>query len=231
MRARLELVESAVGLLADHLDRVRNVLVVEGRQHDHARAPMELAVDRQKTVAHQPDEVSEVALAPGEVGRVRHRDVVVRRRTQHEHHVGVEQAQREDRTEVLVCVKQHRQRFRGEAARARQRHARFTRRERDRRRALVAQVFEQHRERLRVHQRRRALERHGLEPSEQTGRAASLSWSAARRRARASIMAASNETRGPSVRGARGRALSYWSERADDGVVSPAQARGRSSAG
>ena len=142
-----ELVERARRLLHDHLDRRGDVLAVEGRQHDHARAAVELAVDREQPVAHQADEVAEVGLAPEEVGGVGDGDVVVGGRPEHEHDVAVEQPQREDRAEALVGLEQHRQRFVGEAARAGQREAGFARRERNGRRALVAQVVEQHRQR------------------------------------------------------------------------------------
>ena len=40
------------------------MLAVEGRQHDQARAAVELAVDREQAVAHQADEVAEVRFAP-----------------------------------------------------------------------------------------------------------------------------------------------------------------------
>ena len=65
-------------------------------------------------------------------------------RPEHEHDVAVEQPQREDRAEALVGLQQHRQRFVGEAARARQREAGFPRRERNGGRALVAQVAQEH---------------------------------------------------------------------------------------
>ena len=100
-------------------------------------------------------------IAPEEVGGVGDGDVVVGRGPEHEHDVAVEQPQREDRAEALVGLEQHRQRFVGEAPRASDREARFARRERDGGRALVAQVAQQHRKRVRVQQRRRTDERHG----------------------------------------------------------------------
>ena len=122
---------------------------------------MEVAVDRQQPVAHQADQVAEVRFAPAEVGRVRHRYVVVGLGPQHEDHVGVEQAQREDRPEALVGLQQQRQRVIGEAPGARQREAGFSGREWDGRRALLAQVAEHRGERVGVEERRRTNERHG----------------------------------------------------------------------
>ena len=75
------------------------------RQHDPPRAAVEVAVDRQQAVAHQPDQVAEVALAPGEVGSVRDEHVVVGLRPEHEHDVRVEQPQREDRAVALVATR------------------------------------------------------------------------------------------------------------------------------
>ncbi len=142
-----ELVQRARGLVHDCLHRRGDVLAVEGRQHDHARATVELAVDREQAVTHQADEVAEVRLAPEEVGGVGDGDVVVGGRPQHEHDVAVEHPQREDRAEALVGLQQQRQGFVGEAARAGQRETGFARRERNGRRALVAQVVEEHRQR------------------------------------------------------------------------------------
>ena len=121
---------------------------------------MEVAVDRQQSVAHQPDQIAEVRFAPGEVGGVRDGDVVVGGRPEHEDDVAVEQPQREDRPEALVGVEQQRQRIVGEAPRAREREARLAGRERNARRALLAQVAEHRREGVGVEQRRRADERH-----------------------------------------------------------------------
>ena len=134
-------------------------------QHDQARAAVEVAVDREQAVAHQADQIAEVPVAPGEVGGVGDGDVVVGRGPEHEHDVAVEQAQREDRAEALVGLEQHRQRFVGEAPRARQREARFAGREWNRGRALVAQVAQEHRERVAVEERRGTDERHELKPS------------------------------------------------------------------
>ncbi len=110
--ARLELLDRPLGLLVDRLDRVGDVLAVEGGQHDAAGAAVEVAVDRQQPVAHQPDQVAEAPFAPLEVGGVRDEDVVVRRRPEHEDDVAVQQPQREDGAEALVALEQHLQRFR-----------------------------------------------------------------------------------------------------------------------
>src|ERR1700704_3772649 len=91
---------------------------MEDRQHDPAREAGEFAVDRQQTVAHQPDQVAEVPVAPREVRRVRDEDVVVCLRPEHEDDVRVEQAQREDRAVARVVLEQHLERFVREAARA-----------------------------------------------------------------------------------------------------------------
>ena len=64
---RRELRQGALGLLAHHVDRRRDPLAVERRQHDLARATVELPVDRQQPVAQQADQVAEVRLAPREV--------------------------------------------------------------------------------------------------------------------------------------------------------------------
>ena len=62
------------------------LLAVEGRQHDPARAPVVVAVDREQAVAEQRDQVAHRAVAPAEVRRVRHGHVVVRLRAEREHH-------------------------------------------------------------------------------------------------------------------------------------------------
>jgi len=134
---------------------------------------MEVAVDREQAVAHQPDQVAEVAVAPEKVRGVRDEQVVVRLGTQHEHDVRVEQAQREDRAEALVVVEQHRQRFVGEAFRAREREAGFPWRERHRR-ALAAQVFEHHLQRVHVEHRAGAHKRHSAKASRWAGWVASF---------------------------------------------------------
>ncbi len=130
------------------------------RQHDPPRVAMEVAVDRQQPVAHQADQVAKVRLAPAEVGRVRDGDVVVGLRPQHEHHVAVEQPQREDRAEALVGLEQQRQGLGGKAPGARQRRALFAGRKRHGRAALRAQVFEQDRKGARSEQRPRTDEGH-----------------------------------------------------------------------
>ena len=79
---------------------------------------MELAVDREQPIAHQADQVAKVAVAPDEVGGMGDGHVVVGLRTEHEHDVRVEQAQREHRSEPLICTEQQRQRVVGEAPRA-----------------------------------------------------------------------------------------------------------------
>ncbi len=62
--ARLELLKRAVGLLDDCVGRCGDVLAVEGGKHDPPGSAVELAIDRQQTVAHQADQVTEVRLAP-----------------------------------------------------------------------------------------------------------------------------------------------------------------------
>ena len=61
-RAGHELLDRPLGLLEDRLDRGGDALAVEGGQHDPPRLAMEVAVDRQQPVAHQPDQVAEAAL-------------------------------------------------------------------------------------------------------------------------------------------------------------------------
>ena len=103
-RARLRAAASAASVSSTITStESRDVLAVEGRQHDPARAAVEVAVDRQQPVAHQADQVAEVPFAPEEVGGVRDRDVVVGLRPEHEHDVAVEQPQREDRAVALVA--------------------------------------------------------------------------------------------------------------------------------
>ena len=148
LRLGCELVKCASYLVEHRLDRGEQMLLVEGREHRAPRAAVKIAVDREQPIAHQADEVAEVALTPEEVGGVRDGDVVVRRRPQHEHHVAVEDPQREDRAEALVGLQKHRQRLRSEAPRAREREARLAGRVRDGRRTLVTQVAEQHSERV-----------------------------------------------------------------------------------
>ncbi len=126
---------------------------------------MEVAVDREQSVAHQPDQVAEVRFAPGEVGGVRDGYVVVGGRPEHEDDVRVEQAQREDCSVALVGLEQQRQRVVGEAPGAREREASVAGRERHGCRALVAQVTEHRGEGVEVEQRRRTDERHGEKTS------------------------------------------------------------------
>ena len=139
------------------------MLVVEGRQHDPARAPVEVAVDRQQAVAHQADQVAEVSVAPEEVGGVRDEHVVVGLRAEHEHDIAVEQPQREHGAVALVAVEQHRQRLVGEAPGAGEREACLARRVRDGGGALGAQVLDEDDERVVGARGCGGLERHGRE--------------------------------------------------------------------
>ena len=134
-------------------------------EHRQARAPVEVAVDRQQPVAHQTDQFAHVRFPPGEVGGVGDRHVVVGGGPEHEHDVAVEQPQREDRPEALVGLEQQRQRIVVEAPGAREREASVAGRERNGRRALLAQVAEHRGERVGVEQWRRTDERHGEEPT------------------------------------------------------------------
>ncbi len=153
------------GLIDDRLDRRGEVLAVEGREHDPARAAVEVAVDREQPVAHQADEIAEVAFPPEEVRGVRDSDVVVRLGTEHEDDVAVEEAEREDRPEPLVAVEEHREGFVGEAPRPREREACIARREGDPRGALLAEVVEEHGDGTAVQERRGSDERHRPQPS------------------------------------------------------------------
>ena len=155
-----EPLDGMLGLLTDRLDGGGDVLAVEGGEHDAPGAAVEVAVDRQQPIAHQPDQVAEAPFAPLEVGCVRDEDVVVRRRTEHEDDVAVQQPQREDRPEALVALEQHLERFLREAARARKREAGLARRVGHPRAALVAQVLEKDPHRASIQHRRRSDERH-----------------------------------------------------------------------
>ena len=157
---RRQLLQRAFGLLAHHVDRRRDPLAVECRQHDLARAAVEVPVDRQQPVAQQPDQVAEVRLAPDEVLRVRHRHVVVGRRPQHEHDVAVQHFEREHRPVLLVALQQQRQRIVGEASCARHAEAGVAGWVGHPARAFFAQVVHHHRERVERLRGRRADEGH-----------------------------------------------------------------------
>ena len=105
-RAVAPTIERAVDLGLHRRERRRDRLVVEGGQHDPARAAMELTVDRQQPVAEQRRQVAHVALAPAEVAGVRDGHVVVGLGADHEHAVAVEDPHREHRPVALVAVEQ-----------------------------------------------------------------------------------------------------------------------------
>ncbi len=88
----------------------RDLLAVEGRHHDPARAVVVGVVDRQQAVAEQRDQVAEARLAPVEVLRVGDGDEVVGLGAEHEDHRVVQEAGAEDRPVLLVEGEQQRQR-------------------------------------------------------------------------------------------------------------------------
>jgi len=155
-----ELIECALGLCNHHLNRGEDPLAVKAGEHRQARAPVEVAVDRQQAIAHQTDQFAHMRFSPGEVGGVGDRHVVVGGRPEHEHDVAVEQPQREDRPVALVGLQQQRQRIVVEAPGAREREASVAGRKGDGRGTLLAQVSEHRRERVGVEQWRRTDERH-----------------------------------------------------------------------
>ena len=110
--------DRAVDLLLHRAERGGDPLAVERRQHDPARAPVELAVDGEQPVAEQRDQVGEPPVAPGEVGGVRDQDAVVGGRADHEHHAGAQHAQAEDGAVALVGVEQQAERVGDHAVRA-----------------------------------------------------------------------------------------------------------------
>jgi hypothetical protein len=110
--------ERAVDLGLHHLDRPGHPIVVKGGEHDPARAAVKVAVDREQAVTQERDQVPHVPLAPGEVPGMGDGHVVVGLRAEHEHRVGVEDAQREHGPVALVGLEQQGEGIEREALRA-----------------------------------------------------------------------------------------------------------------
>ena len=146
--------DRAADLVVHRRQRRGDPLAVEGGQHDPARAPVELAVDRQEAVAEQRDQVGERAVAPGEVGRVRDEDPVVGGRAEHEHHARRQHAQAEHGPVALVGVEQQAERVGHHAMGAAHARDHVAGRERRGRRELRPQVVRDAPERVRGDGRR-----------------------------------------------------------------------------
>jgi hypothetical protein len=116
--ARLQPVDRGVRLAGHRRHRGLDLLPVKRRHHHPALAIVVAAVDRQQAVTEQRDEIAEASLAPAEVLRVGDGDVLVRLRPEHEDDPSVEEADAEDRAELLVERQEDRQRVVGEAPRA-----------------------------------------------------------------------------------------------------------------
>ena len=137
-----------VDLLLHHALRGLDARLVEGGQHHAAVRPVVRVVGREQAVAHQRDQVAEVAIAPGEVRGAAHEHVMVGLRPEHEDDVVMQDLEREDRPVARVALEHHGQRIADEAVRSAQVERQLTGRERHRRTAVGEDVAGQQDERV-----------------------------------------------------------------------------------